>query len=95
MACIMKIVDSDVPFDGLYLKAFDFEAENGRGWAEFTAKRKEAKVFPTIQDAFAFRTTVPKCKPLREDGLPNRPLTACTIEFEQTDRGTVRVRGGE
>lgn len=63
-------------FDGQYLRDFDFEANDGRGEIDMTPDLAEAKRFPTLADAVAFRNRVPECKPLREDGKPNRPLTA-------------------
>jgi hypothetical protein len=70
--------------DGVYLKSFDFEAHNGQGEAEFTKDKAAAKTFASIQEAFSYWVTVPECKPFREDGRPNKPLTATTVEFEKS-----------
>lgn len=63
-------------YDGQYLKEFDFEALDGQGSCDLTRDLREAKRFPTIKEAMEFRLRSPDCKPIREDGLPNRPLTA-------------------
>lgn len=69
------------PYDGQYLKAFDFEANGGQGLADMTPHVEHAKRFPTLHDALSFRNMVPANKPLRADLGPNRPLTATNWEF--------------
>jgi len=69
------------PVDGMYLKYFDHEAHGGTGAGEFTVNKVEAMVFKDHGTAFEFWTKVPKCKPLRADGKPNKPLTASTVSF--------------
>lgn len=64
-------------YDGWYLKSFDFEAYDGRGADEFTQSPDEALAFPDLAAALEFRHRQPECMPLRPDGLPNRPMTAC------------------
>lgn len=77
-----KADGSPTPHDGQYLKAFDFEAHGGQGEIVMTPNLAEARRFPTFADAITFWKTVPECKPLREDGRPNRPLTATNWSFE-------------
>ncbi len=74
-------------FDGQFLKDFDFEAGDGRGLIDMTPDLAEAKVFPTMADAIEFRNRVPKCKPVREDGKPNRPLTATHWQLAPLEPG--------
>lgn len=71
-----------LPGDGQYLKSFDFEAHDGRGEITMTPNIGEAMKFSTFVEAWEFWHTVPKCKPLRDDGEPNRPLTAANWEFK-------------
>lgn len=73
--------DSPCPVAGGYLESFDHEAENGRGYGTFTREIGKAMVFAGPDTAFEFWRRVPKCRPLRPDGKPNRPLTATTIEL--------------
>jgi hypothetical protein len=47
---------------------------------EVTASREEARQFPTLADAIAYFRMASKAGP-RPDGLPDRPLTAFTVEF--------------
>lgn len=69
------------PYDGQYLESFDFEAHDGRGDITTTDDLRKAKRFKTAMDAIRFAMTSPQCKPLREDGKENRPLTATNLEF--------------
>lgn len=70
------------PHAGAYLKAFDFEHENGIGWGEFTRDPARAKAFASAGEAMEFWRTQSKVRPLRPDGRPNRPLTALTVSVE-------------
>jgi hypothetical protein len=70
------------PIAGLWLKSFDFNALDGRGSGDFTDDPAQALRFNTLQKAKDFRNTVSLVKPLRSTGLPNRPLTACTVVIE-------------
>ncbi len=82
---VMKIIGfangRPCPIAGQFLKSFDFEYDNGVGHGEFTSNVEEAMEFETIRDASEFWMTVPKCRPIREDGEPNRPLTCSTVEI--------------
>lgn len=69
------------PFDGQFLLSFDFEADGGRGLIDMTTDQDQAKRFADMAEAVAFYQTSPKCKPVRDDGRPNRPLTATNWEF--------------
>lgn len=71
------------PHAGQYLKSFDFDAHDGRGYGEFCVKPRHAKIFASAKDAFEFWRTASKVKPLREDGEPNRPLTAANVSIEE------------
>lgn len=73
--------------DGQYLKSYDPEAFDGRGDATFTDKIEQALRFNDIVEAMDFVRTVPASRPLREDGNPNRPLTAFTLEFRDPEAG--------
>jgi hypothetical protein len=66
---------------GQYIKSFDPEAYDGRGDAEGTFDKREALTFTTGEDALNFWRQQSKTRPLREDGRPNRPLTAFTVEI--------------
>ena len=70
------------PFDGQYLKAFDFEAEGGRGLIDMTPDVNQARMFNDMAAALYFYNRQPKIKPFREDGMRNRPLTATNWSFE-------------
>lgn len=73
------------PHAGQFLKSFDFEAEDGIGYGEFTTAIEQAKKFESAADAMIFWRTVVRCKPWREDGKPNRPLTALTVEIRDEE----------
>ena len=64
------------------LESFDHDACGGRGYGKFTTRPSKAKHFASYGEALEFwgkRSTV---KPLREDGKPNRPMTALTVSIE-------------
>jgi hypothetical protein len=74
------------PHAGQYLESFDFEANDGVGYGEFTTDRRRAMEFPDKVKAWEFWNTIPKCKPRRDDGRANKPLTAVSVElFESND----------
>lgn len=66
---------------GQYIKAFDPEAYEGRGSADGTFDKREALTFATTDEALNFWRQQSKTRPFREDGKPNRPLTAFSIEI--------------
>jgi len=92
MIIVMRVVgfadDSDCPIESQYLKSFDHEACNGQGWGEFTFKLDDAMRFYAMQDAVKFWQKIPACRPLRDDGKPNRPMTSTTMEFLRLDKLT-------
>jgi hypothetical protein len=73
------------PGDGRFLATFDFEAHGGIGEAGFTNDPAMALRFPDMNATMAFYKRSPACKPLREDGKPNRPLTATHWSLEPVD----------
>ena len=74
--------------EGQYLKTYDPEAHEGRGAATWTDKLAEARVFATAGDLLECWREQSKTRPLREDGCPNRPLTAFSVStFKKTDGG--------
>lgn len=74
------------PSDGQFLKDFDFEAGDGVGLIDMTTDVNEAKHFENVSEAILFRNRQPNCKPLRADGLPNRPLTSTHWEVVSLER---------
>ncbi len=66
---------------GLMLASFDPEGNDGYGKGEWTDDPGRAMRFPSIEAAHACWTAVPRSRPVRMDGQPNRPLTAVTIEI--------------
>lgn len=74
------------PYDGQFLKDFDFEADDGTGLIDMTADVNEARQFADVSEAIEFRNRSPECKPRRRDGLPNRPLTATNWEVVSVER---------
>jgi hypothetical protein len=68
---------------GEYLMAYDPEAHGGRGRAEFTDDLSKAMVFKDISSAYRCIFQVPVRRPRREDGKPNMPLRAFTLEVSR------------
>lgn len=66
---------------GDYLRSYDGEAHEGRGYAVWTRDPALALRFETGAEAMRFWTQQPVSRPLRPDGRPNRPLTAFTVSI--------------
>lgn len=67
--------------NGEYLKAFDPEALDGMGSFVWTPDKQNALHFDSALDAYLLWNMIPKCRPLRPDGEPNKPLTAFSVEI--------------
>jgi hypothetical protein len=67
--------------DGRYVLHYDPNYENGLGRVWTTAKPHLALQFETFVEAAEFWRQSSTIKPLREDGEPNRPLTAFTASI--------------
>jgi hypothetical protein len=78
-------VEGPIPLPGDFLVDYDPEANDGRGSAVWSHDRREAKRFDSAPDAMLYWRQQSRTRPLREDGKPNRPLTACTIAVERAD----------
>jgi hypothetical protein len=70
-----------------YLATYDPEARDGRGDATWTTDRAKARRFADLRAAMECWRQVPKARPVRPDGKPNRPLTAFTVTFETVTDG--------
>ena len=87
MSCVIQIIRLEGlnpygwPVPTGYIKSFDVEAKDGHGHVVTTEKRDEALTFPSAREALIFLWQEPKCRPIRPDGKPNRPLTAFTVEI--------------
>jgi hypothetical protein len=65
---------------GYYLSDYDPET-GGSTWGT----KADALTFPDLPAAMARWQSVHALDPVRPDGKPNRPLTAFTVTFEDTD----------
>ena len=65
-----------------YVVKYDPEAYDGRGDVQLSHKRADALTFDSHEAAWAFWKQVPKNRPKRADGRPNRPLTAFSVWIE-------------
>ncbi len=66
---------------GSYLASYDPEAADGNGAAEWTPDPTQAMTFATAEAATACYHAIPRNRPLRPDGKPNRPLTIFSVAF--------------
>ena len=76
------IDNAEPPAVGSYLQDYDPEYAGGRGQANWTTDPAKALIFNTGAEAVALYMSVPKTRPLRPDGKPNRPLTTYTVVIE-------------
>ena len=92
MSCVIKLVGTvaGVPteFDGKYVKAYDPTYRHPDGYdggiLEVTENRDEAMQFPSMKEA---RAKWREAYGWRQDGEPNRPLTAWVVLFESIEKG--------
>jgi hypothetical protein len=68
--------------EGKYVKAFDPDAHDGLGDVVLCTHAEDAKKFQSFADAVTFYHQVSRVRPSRDDGKPNRPLTAYTVSME-------------
>jgi hypothetical protein len=66
-----------------WLEAIDLNAEKGRGVIWFTSLPDKAMLFTDYNEVRSLYQSVPKDYPFRDDGKPNKPLTAFLWEIEQ------------
>lgn len=75
------LADGRPLWNGEYLRAYDPEGLDGMGSFEWTPNLTEALKLSDHPAAFGLWRSVPKSRPRRSDGKPNRPLTAFNIEI--------------
>ena len=68
-----------------WLKRYDIEACVGIGYIDLTEKIDQAMTFPNPLDAYHAYNSVPKVRPRRPDGKPNKPLTSFHMEIIDAD----------
>jgi hypothetical protein len=64
-----------------YVSYYNPDGSEGRGDVELTSWISQALRFNTPEEAWAFWNQQSTVRPLREDGEPNKPLTALTIQI--------------
>ena len=65
---------------GPYLEWSDPDAKGGMGAERWTLELSKAKRFPSFTDAMNCWMAQSRLRPYRDDGKPNRPMTAYSIE---------------
>lgn len=65
---------------GAYVAEYDPDAHDGWGSVLLDGDPAKAATFDTAKGAFEFWQRTSQVRPVRPDGLPNRPLTAFTVE---------------
>jgi hypothetical protein len=65
--------------EGAWLASYDLNAHDGFGEARATNDPAGALRFPDVAAVFAAWKEPSTVRPLRDDGKPNRPLSAFTI----------------
>jgi hypothetical protein len=75
-------VPEDIPL-GSYLVSADVDAHGGLGQVAWSRNPAKAKSFASTAEAFEFWRSQSTVRPLREDGKPNRPMTAFSVQIEE------------
>jgi hypothetical protein len=68
------------PRRGAFLAGYDPDGHGGRGAVTWTTDWHQAWLFESHKAAFNTWRATSKVRPVRGDGKPNRPLTACSVE---------------
>lgn len=63
-----------------YLKSYLPSGNRGDGMIEFTDNPRQAMSFTSARGAMALWSAQSKLRPYGDDGKPNKPLTAYTVE---------------
>jgi hypothetical protein len=75
-----------------YVQDCDVDAFGGQGHVTFTRVPSLAKQFMNAAEAMTYWQRQSTVLPLRPDGMPNRPLTAYTVEVRAL-KGTADGQG--
>jgi len=85
MSTVIKIVGAAIgspcPERGMYVASYDPDGNDGMGTITFTENPDEALKYDNMVVAMDAYRAVSNTHPTRLDGLPNRPLTAYTVEL--------------
>src|SRR3954462_15237223 len=76
---------------GQALESYNPDANDGKGDASFTDDPLRAKRFRDVEEAAEEWRRVSSVRPKRDDGKPNRPLTAFTVTFQPLDQWRERL----
>lgn len=80
---LVKTLMHGGPEMGPYLEWFDVNAKKGFGDDRWTDDVSKALTFESFTDAATAWKTQSTKRPLRDDGEPNRPLTAYSVTIER------------
>jgi hypothetical protein len=64
-----------------WVQTYDPDGNDGFGRVKLTTQLANALTFESPGEAFHFWRRQSTVRPLRDDGKPNRPLTAYTVEI--------------
>lgn len=70
---------------GMFLEEYDPDFADGVGRSVWTVDQAKAKRFVDLEHAMSEWRRVSTVRPLREDGKPNRPLTAWSVRFHTVE----------
>ncbi len=79
---------------GKYLLWSDPDARNGLGDDSCTTDGTKAKRFATHAAAWECWRAQSKTRPIRDDGRPNRPMTAYSVTIEEVHDGPTIIGAG-
>lgn len=79
---VYRAENGSQPDINAWVETFDANARGGRGFVGFTRIPNKALDFQDVKAALTFYRQVSTVQPTRDDGQPNRPLTAYTVTIE-------------
>ena len=74
--------DAPPPEGACWVVEYDPDQAGGRGVALWTDRKDFARRFASVEEAITYYARQSRVLPYRPDGVPNRPLSAFTVEIE-------------
>lgn len=83
---VIRLITDPTNIDaGPLVAAYNPDAHNGAGELRLTLDPAQALTFPDMTQAIDCYRQTSTVRPVRPDGLPNRPLTAYTVTWDELE----------
>lgn len=84
---VIEVVALIPPHGGipLFFVSADVDAKDGVGTFVLTNDPQKAMLFDDTMQAIEYQRRVSTVRPVRDDGKPNRPMTALSVGFQRIE----------